>query len=68
MISFDHPEILEEGIVFAFETTGPPRTAGRRLASRKNWSSLRRGARSSPSSPPRSCWLRESVTTVPAAC
>ena len=41
LVSFDYPETIEEGMVFALETFWPARTAGRR-----------RGSRSSSSSPP----------------
>ena len=42
--------------------TGRPATAGRRRGSRRNWSSPRTAARSSPSSRPRSCWWRGAST------
>jgi Xaa-Pro aminopeptidase len=36
LVSLEHPEVLEEGMVFALETHLPPRTAGRQRASRRN--------------------------------
>ena len=36
LVSLDHPEPLEEGMVFALETYWPARTAGRRPASRRS--------------------------------
>ena len=43
--------------------TGRPRTAGRRLASRRKWWSPRTAAKSSPSSLPRSSWWRGNATS-----
>ena len=42
--------------------TGRPATAGPRRGSRRNWSSRRTAARSSPSSPPRNSWWRGGST------
>ncbi len=63
MISLEHPEVLEEGMVFALETYWPARTAGRRRALKRNSSSRPLAVRSSPSSRPKSYWSRASVTS-----
>jgi Xaa-Pro aminopeptidase len=53
LVSLDHPEVLEEGMVFALETYWPPPTAGPPPASKKKSSSPPTAAKSSPSFRPR---------------
>ena len=66
MISLDHPEVLEEGMVFALETYWPAMD-GWSAARIEERSSLRRPAvRSSRSSRPGNCSWRGSATSVPA--
>ena len=54
LVSLDHPETLEVGMVFALETYWRRPAEWAPPASKKSWSSPRRAVRSSPSSRPRS--------------
>ena len=62
LVSLEHPETLEEGMVLPSRRIGRHPTAGQRHGSRRRWSSPPTAARSSRSSPPRSFWLPASGT------